>query len=48
MNWKEDACVGVKRRKFGKFIGLRGCESPVVEKRPEVLKGDSVWERKWV
>lgn len=23
--------INVKRRKFGKFIGLRGCETPVEE-----------------
>ena len=23
--------IAIKRRKFGKFIGLRGCETPVTE-----------------
>lgn len=26
----EDVDIGVKRRRFGKFIGLRGCESPIL------------------
>jgi hypothetical protein len=29
MNWKHGLSVDEKRRKFGKFIGLRGCDSPV-------------------
>ncbi|KAL1882714.1 hypothetical protein VTK73DRAFT_1234 [Phialemonium thermophilum] len=26
--WRSDAPLEVKRRRFGRFIGLRGCESP--------------------
>lgn len=26
-----EARIKIKRRKFGKFIGLRGCETPVEE-----------------
>ncbi|KAK1768307.1 hypothetical protein QBC33DRAFT_534501 [Phialemonium atrogriseum] len=26
--WRSDVPLGAKRRRFGRFIGLRGCESP--------------------
>ena len=29
--WQRDADIEDKRRRFGRFLGLRGCESPVVE-----------------
>lgn len=28
MRWDVDADIEVKRRRLGRFIGLRGCESP--------------------
>lgn len=32
VTWTENLTMEEKRRKIGKFIGLRGCESPVVVK----------------
>lgn len=29
VRWQSDAPLEVKRRRMGRFIGLRGCESPV-------------------
>ncbi|KAK0118782.1 hypothetical protein ONS95_007664 [Cadophora gregata] len=29
VQWKTDATLEEKRRRIGRFIGLRGCESPV-------------------
>lgn len=29
VNWAEDLTTLEKRRKFGKFIGLRGCDTPI-------------------
>ena len=29
--WKRDADIEDKRRRFGRFLGLRGCDSPVVD-----------------
>lgn len=31
--WRVDATLEEKRRRIGRFIGLRGCESPVGEVR---------------
>jgi hypothetical protein len=46
MGWREDAPVSVKLRKFGKFIGIRGCESPT--KGAFVSPGeDLTWKKKW-
>ncbi len=28
--WARDADVAAKRRRFGRFVGLRGCDSPVM------------------
>jgi hypothetical protein len=42
MNWGESLPLEEKRRKFGKFVGLRGCESPV---RVELLSEKEIWER---
>ncbi|TVY64313.1 hypothetical protein LSUE1_G006207, partial [Lachnellula suecica] len=30
IQWRADATLDEKRRRIGRFIGLRGCESPVV------------------
>jgi hypothetical protein len=46
MGWRENAGLDIKRRKFGKFIGLRGCETPVWEKCEE--NDEDFWGRKWV
>lgn len=50
--WRSDASLEEKRRRIGRFIGLRGCESPVGE--GEVVKVQSeeeidreVRERRW-
>jgi hypothetical protein len=29
VTWKSDASLEEKRRRIGRFIGLKGCESPV-------------------
>lgn len=34
VRWRSDAPLEDKRRRMGRFIGLRGCESPVVEHAP--------------
>ena len=31
--WKRDANIDDKRRRFGRFVGLRGCESPLEAQR---------------
>ncbi|KAL6878666.1 hypothetical protein J3F83DRAFT_247354 [Trichoderma novae-zelandiae] len=30
VNWRSDAPLEEKRRKMGRFIGLRGCDSPTI------------------
>lgn len=35
VSWHEDLTIEEKRRKIGKFIGLRGCDTPVVERRQD-------------
>lgn len=30
VRWDQAADLETKRRRFGRFVGLRGCESPVV------------------
>ncbi|KAF8856980.1 hypothetical protein BDZ45DRAFT_593384 [Acephala macrosclerotiorum] len=42
--WRVDATLEEKRRRIGRFIGLRGCESPVGEER-EIER--EVMERRW-
>ena len=34
MTWNSQATVEEKQRRFGRFIGLRGCESPEVDSLP--------------
>ncbi len=41
MNWKQGLSIAEKRRKFGKFCGLRGCDSPV--KTEEEMQKE-IWE----
>ncbi len=51
MGWDKNASIAVKRRKLGKFIGLRGCETPVEERRQgkkvKDREEDLLWKRKW-
>lgn len=35
--WTRDSAIQDKRRRFGRFVGLRGCDSPGVEKSPEEI-----------
>ena len=35
VGWEDNLSLDRKRRRFGRFIGLRGCESPVVESFPK-------------
>lgn len=37
MGWRQGLTLEEKRRKMGKFIGLRGCETPVVIKTEEEI-----------
>lgn len=39
MGWRDGLTIEDKRRKLGKFIGLRGCETPVM-----VKSGSEIWE----
>ncbi|KAE8447608.1 hypothetical protein EG329_010579 [Mollisiaceae sp. DMI_Dod_QoI] len=48
--WRTDATLEEKRRRIGRFIGLRGCESPVqgagkVDSEKEIEQ--EVRERRW-
>jgi hypothetical protein len=56
MNWKAGLTVDEKKRKWGRFMGLRGCESPVVMKTEEEIwaearrarleEDEEMWKRK--
>ncbi|KAK5987305.1 hypothetical protein PT974_11430 [Cladobotryum mycophilum] len=54
VDWRSDAPLEEKRRKMGRFIGLRGCESPVVLKTEEQIaqeariasRDEEAWRRK--
>ena len=37
MGWRQDLTLEEKRRKMGKFIGLRGCETPITIKTEEEI-----------
>jgi hypothetical protein len=39
--WRTDAMLEEKRRRIGRFIGLRGCESPVEMKGEEEIEKDA-------
>lgn len=39
--WRTDATLEEKRRRIGRFIGLRGCESPVEMKGEEEIEKDA-------
>lgn len=51
-SWRADAGVEIKRRRFGRFIGLRGCESPGVEEAMQAQRVEeqrAEWEvMRWV
>jgi len=56
MNWKAGLTVNEKKRKWGRFMGLGGCESPVVLKteeeiweearRARMVEDEEMWKRK--
>ncbi|KAI0164783.1 hypothetical protein GGR57DRAFT_450558 [Xylariaceae sp. FL1272] len=56
INWSSDMSLEEKRRKIGRFIGLRGCESPIRvrteaeiledARRARVAEEDDMWKRK--
>lgn len=37
MNWRPGLTLEEKRRKLGKFIGLRGCDNPILVKTEEMI-----------
>jgi hypothetical protein len=39
MGWKLNLSLEEKRRKWGKFIGLKGCETPV-----QIKSEEEIWE----
>ena len=41
ITWSSDLTLEEKRRKMGKFIGLRGCESPILLKTEEEIMEDA-------
>ena len=44
--WARDADINDKRRRFGRFLGLRGCESPVSENEMQRAEQDVI--DRWV
>ncbi|KAI1810767.1 hypothetical protein GGS20DRAFT_153750 [Poronia punctata] len=56
INWSSDIPLEEKRRKIGRFIGLRGCESPIRirteeeiledARRARIAEEDEMWKRK--
>lgn len=56
MNWEKGLTIEEKRRKWGRFMGLRGCESPVIPKTEEEIwrearaarlaEEEEMWRRK--
>ncbi|KAI1356521.1 hypothetical protein F5Y01DRAFT_323913 [Xylaria sp. FL0043] len=58
VNWSSDMSLEEKRRKIGRFIGLRGCESPIrVRTEDEIMEDarrarlaeaqeEEIWRRK--
>lgn len=41
MNWRAGLTLEEKRRKLGKFIGLRGCDTPLVLKSEDEIREDA-------
>ncbi|KAI1203778.1 hypothetical protein F5X97DRAFT_317796 [Nemania serpens] len=56
VNWSSNMSIEEKRRKIGRFIGLRGCESPIrmltedemreQARRARISDEDEMWRRK--
>ncbi|KAI1322204.1 hypothetical protein F5Y16DRAFT_387170 [Xylariaceae sp. FL0255] len=56
LQWSSDMPLEEKRRKIGRFIGLRGCESPIRirteaeiledARRARIAEEDEMWKRK--
>jgi hypothetical protein len=55
MNWRDGLTIEEKRRKWARFMGLRGCESPAVlkteeeiwrEARAARMAEEEMWRRK--
>jgi hypothetical protein len=56
MTWRAGLTLEEKRRKLGKFIGLRGCDTPMAVKTEEEMWEDArrarqneeeeIWRRK--
>ncbi|KAI9806821.1 MAG: hypothetical protein M1833_002478 [Piccolia ochrophora] len=48
MRWDRDAGVEIKRRKFGRFCGLKGCKTPGPEREAARQREEQMlWRRKW-
>ena len=51
VRWEDNASLETKRRRFGRFIGLRGCESPVLNMedwtRVDIPDDDSLNKMRW-
>ncbi|CAI4216492.1 unnamed protein product [Parascedosporium putredinis] len=49
--WEDGASLETKRRRFGRFIGLRGCESPLADwedrSRMDIPGEDALNKAKW-
>jgi hypothetical protein len=41
IEWRNDATLDEKRRRIGRFIGLRGCESPMVVRTEEDIEREA-------
>ena len=41
IKWRNDATLAEKRRRIGRFIGLRGCESPLVVRTEEEIEREA-------
>ncbi|TVY49307.1 hypothetical protein LOCC1_G000706 [Lachnellula occidentalis] len=41
IEWRNDATLDEKRRRIGRFIGLRGCESPLVVRSEEDIEREA-------
>lgn len=56
VRWRSDIPLEAKRRKMGRFIGLRGCDSPIILKTEEEIAHEArlasmaadedIWRRK--
>lgn len=41
IEWRSDATLDEKRRRIGRFIGLRGCESPMVVRTEDDIEREA-------